>query len=223
MGNLQARLEGLPAATGADRPQEFYKLYQRSGETTLNFVTRFRAAKARVENLAPHEELHVFVTALPPKLRMEVERDGDLDTAIKLALRLANVYEMDNRRPTNYSMGRERLGDEIPRYYDNYQGDNKHSYDGATPMELGMVTSPDNMSGNMQPNNRANRDNGRGNGGNRQSRRSGPPQHGYWRRAMTTGAKAVLLLPPARPPGRQLSQLSRRWPKGRQRPCQALL
>jgi hypothetical protein len=164
----------LPPELTAKARKEFYKLYQRSGETTLNFVTRFRAAKARVETLAPHEELHVFVTALPPKLRMEVERDapGDLDTAIKLALRLANVYEMDNRRPSNHGMGRGRLGDETPRYYNGYQGDNGRGYDGAAPMELGMVTSPGNKSGNMRPNNGANRDNGRGNGSNR---RSGPP------------------------------------------------
>jgi hypothetical protein len=171
----------LPPELTAKARKEFYRLYQRPGETTLNFITRFRAAKARVETLAPHEELHVFVTALPPKLRIEVERNApdDPDAAIRLALRLANVYEMDTRRPNNHGMGRGRMGGESSRHYNGHQGGNGRNYGGATPMELGMVTGgagnrSNVRSGNRHPNNGGNRDNGRG-GGNRQARNSEPP------------------------------------------------
>lgn len=131
----------MPPELIAKARKELYRIYQRPGESTLNYVTRYRAQKARVEDLAPHEELHVFVTGLPHKLRMEVERDDpkDVDTAIKTALRLANVYELDPRRSDNRGMGRGRQNPGSGRYFGSTSSG--RSFNGPTPMELGMVSS----------------------------------------------------------------------------------
>lgn len=111
-----------------------YEVRQRSGEPTLDYVTRFRTMVARVPDVTEGEQRVLFCKGLLPRLRQEVNRDApaDLDTAITVALRLANVYELDPRS-SNRGMGRDWRGG----------GRGSHprpASSGPVPMDLGLMT-----------------------------------------------------------------------------------
>ena len=59
---------------------------------------------------------------------------------LPLALRLANVYELD-LRSGYHGMGRDRPSGGPSRYYNGSGSSAGRAYGGATPMELGMMTA----------------------------------------------------------------------------------
>jgi hypothetical protein len=136
----------LPQELLVKARKELYRTYQYHNESTLNYVTRFRAKKARVPDLSPAEELYVFCNGLVKRLQQEVARDAPatLDEAIKVALRLANVYELDPRGDRGMGRGHRNEG---PARSSRFSS----AYSGPVPMELGMMRG--NNRGRRQPKN----------------------------------------------------------------------
>lgn len=135
----------LPPEVVKQARRVLYNIVQGSNESTLTYVTRFRSATARVDNLSSAEEKFLFIRGLKTKLQQEVERDDpeDLETAISLALRLANVYELDANQG-NRGMGRGYQGGQraVRSVYSGYAS-------GPVPMELGMMRGRNNRGNGM--------------------------------------------------------------------------